>query len=191
MFAITLLIVAIIAIATGYFAIPYLVRAYNRYKGPRVVTCPETNAKVDVQIDARHAALTSVIGTPEIRLNQCSRWPIRQDCGQECIAKLEGIEPECLVKGVLTKWYRGKSCVYCGKHFTEVLWSDHKPALQTADGTLLDWSHVQLSDLDKTLESSLPVCWDCYIAQSFKREHPDLVVYRPWVNEKSAGAARH
>jgi hypothetical protein len=32
------------------------------------------------------------------------------------------------------------------------------------------------------LETHLPVCWDCYIAQSFVREHPDLVVYRPWRN---------
>jgi hypothetical protein len=38
------------------------------------------------------------------------------------------------------------------------------------------------------LETHLPVCWDCYIAQSFVREHPDQVVYRPWRNDFTGGA---
>ena len=25
----------------------------------------------------------------------------------------------------------------------------------------------------------LPVCWNCHIAESFRREHPELVVDRP------------
>ena len=190
MFAVSLLIVSIIALATGYFAIPYLIRAFRRYQGARVVTCPETHAPVTVEIDARHAALTSIIGRPEIRLDHCSRWPINQDCGQECMVDLEGIAPDCLVKGILTKWYRGKSCAYCAKQFTEIRWSDHKPALQNADGMLLDWSHVPFEHLNQTMATSLPVCWDCYIAQSFKREHPDLVTFRPWVNEQSASEGR-
>jgi hypothetical protein len=32
------------------------------------------------------------------------------------------------------------------------------------------------------LQTHLPVCWDCYIAQTFRRDHPDMVVYRPWRN---------
>jgi hypothetical protein len=30
------------------------------------------------------------------------------------------------------------------------------------------------------LQTHLPVCWDCYIAQTFRLEHPDMVVFRPW-----------
>lgn len=191
MFAITILLVAIIALAIGYFAIPYFIRAYTRYQGSRLVTCPETHGQAIVEIDARHAALTSIVGVPEIRLDHCSRWPINQDCGQECMVDLEGVAPDCLVRGVLTKWYRGKTCAYCGKHFTDVHWLDHKPALQNAEGALLEWRKVELRELGETMASSLPVCWDCYITQSFKREHPDLVVYRPWVNGRSEGAGRH
>lgn len=181
----------LLAGATVYFVIPYLFRAYSRYQGSRIVVCPETNNQALVEIDATHAALTSVFTTPDIRLENCSRWPIRQDCGQECLARLEGIESECLVQGVLMKWYRGKACVYCGKEFTDIHWLDHKPALQTAAGGLLDWSKVDLKDLEKTLASDLPVCWDCYITQSFRLEHPDLVVYRPWINDRSSSAGRN
>jgi hypothetical protein len=83
---------------------------------------------------------------------------------------------------MLMKWYRDKNCVYCGKKFEEVHWIDHKPALQSPDGTLLEWNDVEFDELGRTLISHSPVCWDCYITQSFKREHPELVVYRPWVN---------
>jgi hypothetical protein len=102
MFAVSLLIVAIITLATAYFAIPYFIRAFRRYQGSRVVTCPETRAPANVAIDARHAALTSIIGLPEIRLEQCSRWPINKDCGQECMVDLKDVAPDCLGKGVLT-----------------------------------------------------------------------------------------
>ena len=57
---------------------------------------------------------------------------------------------------------------------------DHKPALQTPDGELIEWSGVPVENLSMVLKTHLPVCWDCYIAQSFRRDHPDLVVYRPW-----------
>ena len=87
---------------------------------------------------------------------------------------------DCLVRSVLAKWYTGKSCVYCGKQFGEVQWIDHKPALLSPDGLLMDWNKVELQSLPTVLESHLPVCWDCYIAQSFLKEHPELVVYRPW-----------
>jgi hypothetical protein len=30
------------------------------------------------------------------------------------------------------------------------------------------------------------VCWNCYIAQSFAIEHPELVVYRPWRDAEPA-----
>lgn len=181
----------VLAGAAIYFVLPHFVRAYSRFQGSRVVVCPETNAQALVEIDAVHAALTSVVTKPDIRLDHCSRWPIRQDCGQECLARLEGIESDCLVQGVLMKWYRGKTCVYCGKEFTDIHWLDHKPALQTAAGALLDWSKVDLKDLDAMLTSGLPVCWDCYITQSFRLEHPELVVYRPWINNRSSGAGRH
>lgn len=65
------------------------------------------------------------------------------------------------------------------KAFPELYWVDHKPALLSADGTLLGWNEVTLDKLRDVLETHSPVCWDCYIAQMFCRDHPDLVVIRP------------
>jgi hypothetical protein len=42
------------------------------------------------------------------------------------------------------------------------------------------WSDVLLDDVRNVLETHLPVCWNCYIAQSFRLDHPDLITFRPW-----------
>ena len=114
------------------------------------------------------------------RSEQCSRWPIKEQCGQECLMDLDVAPERCLVSGVLMRWYRGRNCCYCGKPFEELHWIDHKPALKSPEGFLKRWSAVLVGNLSMVLETHLPVCWDCFIAQSFLREHPDVVVYRPW-----------
>jgi hypothetical protein len=173
--------IVIVIIATAlYFGIRWLVRAYSQYRGVKVVTCPETERPAQVEVDARHALLTAIVGRPDIRLENCSRWPIKEQCGQECLTSLDVAPSECLVSGVLMRWYRGKKCVYCDKSAEELHWMDHKPALQTPDGKLLEWREVPIEDISMVLETHLPVCWNCYIAQSFRKDHPDLVTYRPW-----------
>jgi hypothetical protein len=58
---------------------------YKRYGGSRAVTCPETHRPVAVRFAALRAAVTGVGGRPRVRLADCTRWPERADCGQECI----------------------------------------------------------------------------------------------------------
>jgi hypothetical protein len=173
-------IVTMIFATALYFGLRWLVRACSKYRGTRAVACPETWKPAIVEVDALHASLTSIVGRPDIRLENCSRWPLKNQCGQECLANLDVAPGECLVSGVLMRWYRGKNCVYCGKPAEELHWMDHKPALLSPEGELVEWSGVPLENLSIVLKTHLPVCWDCYIAQSFRRDHPDLVVYRPW-----------
>jgi hypothetical protein len=173
------LIVTVLVVTALYFGVFYLVRAYLRYQGTMVVTCPETGRPAIVEVDAIHAALTSATGIPDLRIENCWRWPLKESCGQECLANLDIAPKECLVRGVLMQWYRGKTCAHCGKPFADVHWIDRKPALQSPEGLLPDWGKIQLEELPTVLDSYLPVCWDCYIAQSFLHEHPELVVYRP------------
>jgi hypothetical protein len=174
-----LIVLALVAAAL-YLGIRWLVKAYSRYRGTRIVTCPETGRPAIVEVDALHASLTSTVGPPDIRLENCWRWPLKQQCGQECLANLDVAPGKCLVSGVLTRWYRGKDCVYCGKSFEELQWIDHKPALLSPEGELIRWQGVSVDNVPTVMETHLPVCWDCYIAQSFRLEHPDLVTYRPW-----------
>jgi uncharacterized protein DUF1761 len=66
---------------------------HHRYSAPRAVTCPETKQQVGVTIDARHAAVTGLRGAPEFRLSDCTRWPARARCGQECLPEALQNEP--------------------------------------------------------------------------------------------------
>ncbi|HEU4479300.1 MAG TPA: hypothetical protein VFR80_12345 [Pyrinomonadaceae bacterium] len=175
------IVMAMIATAL-YFGIRWLVRASSKYRSSRTVACPETGRPALVEIDALHASLTSLVGRPDIRLESCSRWPMKNQCGQECLANLDVAPGECLVSGVLMRWYRGKNCAYCGKPAEELHWIDHKPALETPAGQLMESSEVPVDKLPLVLKSHLPVCWDCYIAQTFRQNHPELVVFRPWRN---------
>jgi hypothetical protein len=175
-------ILTVSVVTVVFFAVLYLVRLYSKYSGMRVATCPETGKPTAVKVDAVHAALTAAARHTDLRLQACERWPGKENCGQECLASLDVAPEHCLVNSVLMKWYRGKSCVYCGMQFGKVHWIDHKPALQSPEGALVGWDDIQIENLPAVLDSHLPICWDCHIAQSFLRENPDLVVYRPWRN---------
>jgi hypothetical protein len=174
-------LIAIVLLAAAlWFGIGWLVRSSSRYRGKRIVTCPETKKPAIVEVDSLHASLTSTVGLPDIRLNDCSRWPIKGQCGQECLTDLDVAPERCLVSGVLMQWYRDKNCVYCTKSLTEVHWLDHRPALLSPAGKLMGWNEVNVVHLSEVLKTHSPVCWDCYITQTFRMDHPDLVVLRPW-----------
>ena len=182
-------LIALIAIAAALLCgFRWLVRSSSRYRGSRIVTCPETKKPAIVEINSLHASLTSTVGLADIRLQDCTRWPIKGQCGQQCLMDLDVAPDRCLVSGVLMRWYRDKHCVYCSKVFSEVHWVDHRPALLSPEGKLLTWNAVNMTQLSNVLETHSPVCWDCYIAQEFRIDHPDMVTFRPWRNDTYGGA---
>ncbi|HAF15693.1 MAG TPA: hypothetical protein DHU55_07775 [Blastocatellia bacterium] len=179
--ALVMYVIAIALVAIGLFlVVRFFVRGCIRYRESRIITCPDTGEAVMVEVDAVHAALTSLAGAPDIRLRNCRRWPINENCGQECLTQLDVAPPECLVSAVLRRWYDSKQCIYCGKPFQHIQLTDHKPALQSPDGELVEWRQVPIENISIVMDTYSPVCWDCYVAQSFRRDHPELVVYRPW-----------
>ena len=181
---------AALVVATIYFGIRYFVRASRKFGGAHVIICPETRKQAMVEVDVRRAALTSLIGQEEIRLESCWRWPLNENCGQECLLQLDVAPAECLVRSVLLKWYRGKKCVFCRRPFDTIGLTDHKPALLNLEGKTIEWSAIPISRVDLAMETYQPVCWDCHIAQTFLREHPDLVVVRPAPNMSAPGQTR-
>ena len=58
---------------------------YNHYRGSRAVICPENRQQVAVRFHALRAAVTGFGGKPNLRLAECTRWPQRADCEQDCI----------------------------------------------------------------------------------------------------------
>ena len=163
-----------------FIVVGLLARRYQRYRDSQMIICPDTGESAMVEVDAMHAALTSFTGTPDIRLRHCWRWPLHEGCGQECLTQLEVAPQECLVTGVLRRWYKARNCVYCGRQFGEVHFTDHKPALRNHDGQLFEWHELSAGEIQLALNTYSPVCWNCYIAQSFRRDHPELVVDRLW-----------
>lgn len=181
------LVLFVVTFAVLYLVVPFGARAYLKYRGERVITCPETLKPAAVKVDATHAALTGAISHPDLRLKSCSRWPEREDCGQECLLQVELSPMDCLVRHILTQWYDSKRCVSCGRQFGEIHWLDHKPALLGPDGNTVEWSEVPPEKVPEVLTTHFPICWDCHITESFCREHPEMLVDRSRV---SAGIHR-
>ena len=179
------LIAAALVAVLIYFGIRYFIRTSEKFGGAQVIICPETGKQAMVEVDARRAAFTSLIRQPEIRLESCWRWPLREDCGQECLLQLDIAPAECLVRSVLMKWYRGKKCAFCRQSFGKIELVDHKPVLLNLEGVTVEWGAISFTELNHAMETYLPVCWDCHIAQTFHREHPDLVVERSFVRQPS------
>ena len=172
------LILAALVVAAIFFGIRYFVQASQRFSGERVIVCPETGKQALVEVDVRHAAISSLMGETDLRLENCWRWPLKKDCGQECLLQLDVAPAECLVRSVLEKWYRDKSCTFCKQPFSEISLVDHKPALLKPEGVTVEWRQVPLAAVTEAMATYLPVCWNCHIAQSFRNEHPELVVDR-------------
>jgi len=183
----TMLMVAFAAVLVGlvflYYCLRAAGRAYLRFRGDAIVTCPETKKPAGVHVDARRAALSALAGGSALRLKDCSRWPEREGCGQECLSQIEASPADCLVRTILTTWYRDKHCVYCHKPFGDVHWHDHKPAALDPGGQTVEWRSLSTPDLRRVLSDCQPVCWNCHTAEAFRRQFPDRVTDRPWTGE--------
>ena len=174
------LILILVVAAVLWFAVPRVVGAYLKFRGKRLVTCPETKKPVGVDVDVKHAAATALLGETDLRLKNCTRWPEHGDCGQECLLQVRAWPEDCLISGMLAKWYEGKNCAFCGKEFGEIHALDHKPAFLAPEGKMIEWKDTPPERLPDMLATHQPVCWDCYVAEAFRQRYPELAVERPW-----------
>jgi len=157
----------------------WLLPVFRRYRGKRVITCPENRQPAAVDVDARHAAATSLVGHAELRLRDCSRWPEKADCGQECLRQVERDPGACLVRNLVEQWYDGKNCSLCGKPIGNVLWTEHRPGLRAPDGRTVEWQEVPPEKLPEVFRTHTPVCWDCHVVEAVVHRHPGLATVRP------------
>jgi hypothetical protein len=178
------LIILIIGFVALFLVMRPLVLNYLKFRGERVIICPETRKPAGVEVDAEHAAVSSATTVRELRLKSCSRWPERQDCGQECLLQVALAPQDCLLRNILVKWYADKKCVSCGREFGEIHLLDHKPAFQSPEGRPFAWDELKAEAVPKALETCFPLCWDCYIVETFSREHPELLVDRSRISAR-------
>jgi hypothetical protein len=142
------------------------VRSLWNVRENRIVTCPETRLPVGIRTDARYV------------VTSCTRWPEKAGCDQACRAEVEASPQETLVKSIVSKWYRDRTCSFCGKAISEITGSAVVPALRRPDGTLREWRDVAPEKLPEMLETALAVCGRCELAESFRRDFPHLVTDR-------------
>ena len=175
-FFVLLLLALVVGVYAGLAAFTYF-----RLRGRRVVICPETQKPTSVTVDAAHAAMTAVREKPEIELSSCERWPDRPECNQACTAQIAVAPEDTSAWGVLKHWYAGKSCALCGHEIGVVHHGQPKPGLiNVASGAheTMIWEDIPVERLQVLLQSYLPVCANCALAETFRQQFPDLVVER-------------
>ncbi len=178
---ILLVIASVVLVAGTFISLIMAARTYLKYRGKRLVTCPETRDPAAVHVNAGKAARDVLEGKHvRIHLDQCSCWPERKACGQECLSQIENDPQGCSVWGIAQQWYRGRACAYCHEPIEKIHWHDHRPALLSPEKKTVQWSEIPAEKLPEVFETHLPVCWGCHIAETFRREHPELIVDRPW-----------
>ena len=180
MTTLTLFAIAILALLSGLVLFRFIpaVQTYFTYRGKRLITCPESLTKEAVDVAARKAAAGVFVGESNLRLDQCSRWPERKDCGQDCLRQIEADPENSLLWNLVSNWYEGQRCVYCRRRFGPLHHVDHVPALMGPDRRTVEWDLFQPEQLPELLSTHKPVCWGCHVTQTLRREYPERVLYR-------------
>ena len=159
----------VVTVAFTLVLIVVFLGLYVRYRGKRIVTCPETNAPVGAEINAALAAGTWLVTQPRFVITTCSRWPERAGCDQACAPQVEASPDETLVRNIVAKWYGERTCTYCAQPIRELGAAAVAPALLGPDGTLREWHGIAAEDLPLALASSVAVCARCEVAEDFRR----------------------
>jgi hypothetical protein len=165
-----------VLLGVAYLAVA--VRTYRRVHALRVVHCPAAGTTEAVRLAAGSPSLTLGLGTKP-HVAYCSLWPTRQGCAQQCLAEIEVSPDHCAFQLRLEHWYEGKRCAFCRREIPRVQWGELKPSLLSPGGRIVTWSEVAPAALDAVLRSHAPVCAHCDVAETFRRQYPDLVTERP------------
>jgi len=79
-----------LGVALLAYRVVHAIRVYFKFRGVRLVTCPETHAPAAVEVAARVMGLQAILDDPCLRLGNCSRWPRRGGgCAQDCLVEIE------------------------------------------------------------------------------------------------------
>lgn len=83
-----IVLLAGVAVYLGHRVI-HGIRVYFRFRGARLVTCPLTREDAMVEVAAKCVGIQAMWDKRCLRLSECSRWPMRGDCRQECVRQIE------------------------------------------------------------------------------------------------------
>lgn len=179
-----LFVAAVLGVLAAFIVLSDFAHTWFRVRGVRVITCPENLQPAAVTIDAAKAAkMMAITGEEDLHLTTCSRWPEMAGCAQECLTQISRSEDGCSLKALVTQWYQGKFCVVCRQPMEKIVWHERPAALRTPRGTTCEWKDILPQNIPATFATHEPVCWRCHVVESFRREHPEMVVARAHVQE--------
>ena len=98
-----IILLAVAAVGCLYVLLPIGADAFFRLRGPRLVTCPDTQAPVEVGLDPGFGALTALTGHAKLRVKHCARWEDArlQQCAQGCLRGIDALAAQ--EHGLLTR----------------------------------------------------------------------------------------
>ena len=100
-------------------------------------------------------------------------------CDKDCVYQLANAPEDCAVRVMLEEFYAGRNCALCAGPMAPPCQDEHKPALMRAyDRETFECRELPPGAIPVVLDSYLPICRDCHVAETFRREHPDLVTDR-------------
>ena len=99
-------------------------------------------------------------------------------CEEACLSQIESAPHACLLQTIVTSWYAEKHCHYCDKAIGEIVWHERPPAVLLPDGTTAEWKDIAPERLPGVFAHGWPVCWGCHTIETFRREHPSMVIER-------------
>jgi len=154
--------------------IGFSLQSYFRNRGRRTVVCPDNREPVTVELDNKFAFQTALRGQEHERLESCSRWPEKGDCGQECLAQIDP-SPENLER-LLQKWYQGKTCAICERPLGPADWRRSRLALLNEKQKLFELRHMHLEEIPSALDHMAPLCWNCHQEERARQAEPPRIL---------------
>ena len=133
-------------------------------------TAHPATALIDAALADTGASISSPVSSQEMESDD------HLDLDLPCLEA--GHLPEASASAVVREWARGRRCAMCHGPVTESWFAGHHIALLEPTGMTREWVDVGADRLALALATSLPLCWNCHVAATFRRMHPELVTDR-------------
>lgn len=161
--------VALILAADAFLVLPLLGCTYVSVRGRRVVRCPSAGGIAVLRLDAAHAAISNLVATPELRVTGCSLWPKRAGCSQDCLRQVELAPNGSQLRTIRREWFAGQTCDICQAPIRSIDVATLNCAVRNPDGCTKAWGELDDGEFARVLWLSKPICWNCHIAETFRR----------------------
>ena len=159
------------------WAVAVVLRRRRELGGVRLVECPETRALAAVTLDRLNALMAAITDQPpDTRLASCSRWAERGRCDEPCLP--QACDSRSSVNALIRQWVEHRRCALCGGALLDAAAVGHHFALRSNAGVTTEWPALDPLTLPSAFRTKQAVCWNCHIAETFRRQYPELVTDR-------------